>query len=302
MIRYFTLLLIVSFLIVHCAFAAGQSGTDIAVLKAGVGARALGMGGAFTAIADNPDATSWNPAGLSQIASSEITTMQTKLSSDADHYYISFARPFAGGTLGLSWIQVGLGSITQTSSEVDGVNEVQNLSIFSYFSNAYLLAYGREFNPHISVGLTAKYLTSDMIGIGGGQGRGYSVTPGLLIKMPKLSIGIKADELINQQSWGTGTVERVRPKLRLGLAYVTPNPGTVSVDISQTIRADYAPEISVGYEIKNKELSFRCGATEGGLTAGAGFQGEHARVDYAYVTQRALSKDNVHRISLSGRW
>jgi hypothetical protein len=41
---------------------------------------------------------------------------------------------------------------------------------------------------------------------------------------------------------------------------------------------------------------------DGGLTAGAGFAVKQARVDYAYVTQRALSKDNVHRISLSGIW
>ena len=165
------------------ALAQGQAGTDLAILNAGVGARALGMGSAFTAIADNADAPYWNPAGLGQITSSEITTMQTRLSTDADHYYISYVRPALGGTLGISWIQVGLGSINQTSAEVDINNEVQNLSIFSYFSNAYLLSYGKNLNEHISVGLTGKYLTSDMAGVSGGQGRGVNVTPGLLIRL-----------------------------------------------------------------------------------------------------------------------
>lgn len=40
---------------------------------AGKGARALGMGGAFTAIADDATAVSWNPAGLAQLDKPEIS-------------------------------------------------------------------------------------------------------------------------------------------------------------------------------------------------------------------------------------
>jgi len=316
--------------LMSAVFAQGQAGTDIAVLKAGVGARPLGMGGAFTAVADNADAPYWNPAGLALVSSSEITTMQTKLSTDADHYYVSFVRPALGGTLGVSWIQVGLGNITQTSNEVDVHNEVQNISIFSYFSNAYLLSYGKKLNEHILIGLTGKYLTSDMFGISGGQAWGYSVTPGVLFKInvgtglvpvrtertttrvvPTFTVGLKIDELFNRQSWGTGTVENVPPKLRLGLAYHSPNPGLFAVDISQTIKSNYAAEVSAGYEWAKDGLALRLGYTDGGFTAGAGFAVNHARheperfmarVDYAYVTQRALSKENVHRVSLSGVW
>jgi len=301
--------LVISLLVIsHSAFAQGQAGTDIAVLKAGVGARPLGMGSAFTAVADNADAPYWNPAGLGMVSSNEITAMQTKLSTDADHYYISYVRPAFGGTLGISWIQVGLGNISQTSDEVDPkTNEVINLSVFSYFSNAYLVSYGRELNDRISVGLTAKYLTSDMFQIEGGQASGYSMTPGILLRLVnrnsrQLTVGAKIDELINQQSWGTGTTENVPPKLRIGLAYSSPNPGLFALDISQTMKSGYAAEASAGYEWSKDGLSLRLGYSDGGLTTGAGFVSGHTRIDYAYVTQRELSKDNVHRISLSGIW
>jgi hypothetical protein len=288
------------------ALAAGQAGQDIATLKAGVGARPLGMGGAFTAVADNADAPYWNPAGLGTINKNEITTMHTKLSTDADHYYISYISPALGGTLGISWIQVGLGDITQTSAEVDPNNEVIELSIFSYFSNAYLLSYGKELSERLSVGLTAKYLTSDMSQIEGGQAWGYSVTPGILLKFPvtgrQFTLGVKIDELVNQQTWGTKTVEQVPPKLRLGLAYRSPNPGLFAIDISQILKSGYAAEAAFGYEWEKDGLSVRVGYSDGGLTAGAGFQSGHTRVDYAYVTQRDLSKENVHRVSLSGIW
>ena len=146
-----------------------------------------------------------------------------------------------------------------------------------------------------------------MFQIAGGQANGYSVTPGILLKLGKgkeagITVGLKVDEMVNSQSWGTGAIEQVPPKLRLGIAYKSPNPGLFAIDISQTIRSSYAPEVSGGYEYAHNGLSVRLGCGEGGITAGAGFAVKNARVDYAYVTQKALSKDNVHRISLSGIW
>ncbi|MFC1540437.1 PorV/PorQ family protein [Candidatus Margulisiibacteriota bacterium] len=297
------ILIILAGLLAAPVLAQGQAGTDIAVLKAGVGARPLGMGSAFTAIADNADAPYWNPGALGFVDHNEITTMQTKLSTDADHYYVSYVRPAWGGTLGISWIQVGLGSITETSSEVDPNNEVVDLSVFSYFSNAYLVSYGKKINDNLSFGLNAKYLTSDMFQIEGGQASGYSITPGLLYKFGKgWSLGLKVDEMLNSQQWGTGTVEQVPAKLRLGLAYAKSNPGLFAIDVSQTLRSGYVPEASLGYEWSREGLSFRVGYAGSGLTTGAGFVSDHTRVDYAYVTQQDLSRDNVHRISLSGIW
>jgi len=307
MIKYFTLLLIGSLLIVPCAHATGQAGTDIAILNAGVGARALGMGSAFTAVADDVTASVWNPAGLSLVTSYEITTMQTKLSTDANHYYLAYANPLWGGTLGISWIQVGMGDLSQTSSEVDSHNEVQNLSVFSYFSNAYLLSYGRKINDHISFGLTGKYLASDMQ-VTGGQGYGYSITPGILFTINQLKIGAKVYELFNEQKWGTGMVERTPAKLRIGVAVAMRERGKIALDMSQTIRSGYDAVISAGYEWMRQGLALRLGYNNG-VTAGAGFTANlqegkagSVQLDYAYVTQDALSRSNVHRVSLGGAW
>ncbi len=310
--RRWTLLLIVSLLIVNSsALALGQAGQDIAVLKAGVGARPLGMGSAFVAISDNADAPFWNPAGLAKIDFSEITTMQTRLSTDADHYYISYVRPFLNGALGISWIQIGIGDIEKTASpESDTYNEVVKLGVFSYYSNAYMVSYGTNLTDKLSFGLTAKYLTNDMYQIEEGQAYGFSLTPGLLYKPNyHFSLGLKIDEVLNHQKWGTGTVEQVPPKIRLGLAYKIHNPGlTISADVSQIAKIGYSPEFYFGSEYimslgkKKDNLAIRLGYAKNTLTGGVGFTDKHIEINYAYVAQQALSKNNVHRISLSGKW
>src|SRR4249920_227564 len=48
----------------------------------GVGARALGMGGAFLARADDATAATWNPAGLSYLRRPEVSVVGDRLDFD----------------------------------------------------------------------------------------------------------------------------------------------------------------------------------------------------------------------------
>ena len=76
----------------------------------------------------------------------------------------------------------------------------------------------------------------------------------------------------------------------------------LSADLSQINKAGYVAEANGGAELTIGQIAFRLGTSDNSLTAGAGFGAEHIRIDYAYVTQTALSKDNVHRVSLTGIW
>ncbi|OQX27222.1 MAG: hypothetical protein BWK80_06375, partial [Desulfobacteraceae bacterium IS3] len=61
-------------LLIHADFAAAQK---IRIASSpnpvGSGARALGMGGAFIATADDATAASWNPGGLVQLKQPEVS-------------------------------------------------------------------------------------------------------------------------------------------------------------------------------------------------------------------------------------
>lgn len=299
-----SILVTVHWLLVTPALAGQQAGQEWVVLRSGVGARALGMGGAFTAVADNADSVYWNPAGLSQLQKGEATTMQTRLSTDADHYYISVAFPNNGwGNFGVSWVQMGLGDITRTASSVEAHNEVVKLGSFSYTTSAYLLAYGREFFNNLSLGVTGKYLTASMLDIAGGQASGYGLDLGALFKPnASLSLGLKVEDVVSELSWTTGTKEKPPMRVKGGVA-LRFDGLILASEVRQIIRRGYSPTLSAGFDWNFFDgVSLRAGYNEEGFTAGAGFRVDSVSVDYAYVTLSSLSRDNTHRISLSGRW
>src|SRR5262245_14656355 len=63
-------------------------------LGLGMGARALGLGGAYTAVAADASAIYWNPAGLSEMEHMEFFSGSASMDFDRSYYYTSFVFPF----------------------------------------------------------------------------------------------------------------------------------------------------------------------------------------------------------------
>ena len=74
------------------------------------GLRARGMGGAFSAVADDGTAGLWNPAGLDQLTQSEVTAIAGRLALGLDsdqlaYGFLSYVEPLPIGTVGLAGSQ-----------------------------------------------------------------------------------------------------------------------------------------------------------------------------------------------------
>jgi hypothetical protein len=68
-------------------------------LKAPVGPRAIGMGAAFTAVADDATASYWNPAGMVYLPYREVVAMHSeKFGNLVNHDYLTAVLPLGGAT------------------------------------------------------------------------------------------------------------------------------------------------------------------------------------------------------------
>jgi hypothetical protein len=122
-------------------------------LQIGAGARSLGMGEAFTAVADGPDAAYWNPAGLSRMTRPEATYSRTELPAGLNHDFLAFGMPvhFLQGTLAFAVTRLSQDSLAL----VNASNQPQGS--FSPHSEVYALAYGHSFESNDVVTTSRDY-------------------------------------------------------------------------------------------------------------------------------------------------
>jgi long-subunit fatty acid transport protein len=96
--------------------AGTSSGT---FLKIGVGARAVGLGEAFVAVANDPSAIFWNPAGLASMQRQELSLNHVSWPADVNYEHLAFVLPVRrlGGSLAF---QLGV-----LATEIDETTEFQ---------------------------------------------------------------------------------------------------------------------------------------------------------------------------------
>ncbi|MBI1930056.1 hypothetical protein HYR99_38120 [Candidatus Poribacteria bacterium] len=179
------------------------AGDPWAFMTIGTGARAMGFGGAFVAIADDATATYWNPAGLGFIKGHEVMFMHIEASekgsdSTADgiagrHEYGSaaFQLPW-NHRVGGSWNYFSIDGIQYTvadpEKEFDLIGEANQQDT----EQAYILSYAVPVafpidEEWFSLGANLRYMRQQLIGISTG---GVGVDGGFLIKLGN-RLGVK---------------------------------------------------------------------------------------------------------------
>ncbi len=133
-----------------------KSGTTAAqFLKIGVGTRAIGMGGAYTATADDINSLYWNPAGLARVYSREAYFNHVDWISDVKLDYAGFGIEVPSfGTLGAFVSLLSMGSMeVRTTAQPEGTGEM-----FDAGSLLIGISYARNLTDEFSIGFNAKYI------------------------------------------------------------------------------------------------------------------------------------------------
>ncbi|MHB2148714.1 PorV/PorQ family protein [Calditrichota bacterium LG25] len=131
-------------------------GTTVAqFLKIGPSARALGMGGAFTAIDDDISLLHWNPAGLARMTANEALFTHTSWIAGTNYDYMAVGiKIYNVGTIALVVSSFGSGDMdVRTVDMPDGTGEKFNTSDLMIG-----LGFARNLTDRFSIGGTVKYI------------------------------------------------------------------------------------------------------------------------------------------------
>ncbi len=330
--------LFISFILLNLVQAQNEGnvskvGTTAApFLEIEVGSRAIGMGGAFVAIANDATAIYWNPAGLSRISKSEATLIHTNWLVGTNFDFVGVVVPM--GYLGS--IAVNVISLSTDEMEVRTVQRPEGTGEkFSYGDLSAGLSYAKNLTDRFSIGVNAKYI-SQRIWHMKAKGIAFDIGTlfktrfnGMVIGMTISNFGASLklegrDVFVNYDEapqFG-GSNDRI-PASKLTDKFPLPLLFRVGVamDILKsgssrlTIAADAAHPndnteyINMGMEyVFNKNIALRFGYknlftldTEEGFTAGFGTKlklagGVALKIDYAYQDFGRLQ--NAQRFSL----
>lgn len=133
--------------------------TAAKVLSIPVGSRALGMGGAFVAVADDATAMYWNPAGIGPLTQNEFVFMHSEWLADIRFDFVGLVFPLRGlGTVGFNFSAMTMDEMDITTEyEPEGTGET-----FSAGSFVAGISFARNLTDNFSIGATGKYVSENI--------------------------------------------------------------------------------------------------------------------------------------------
>lgn len=292
-------------------------------MSIGVGGRALGIGSAYAALANDVMAGYWNPAGLARIEYPQIAISHDERFGNLINYdFASVAFPSGANTInpetqekefraesfGVSFIRLGVDGIPDTRAAWADSNGNRiydeamrpDYSAITYFNWTDWVIYGtyaKQYSEELFIGANVKLIRHNAgefhgTGIGFDLGMQYMMTSSFV-----LGANLQ-DATTTLVSWNTGTNELIAPTLKLGAAYMleifngklTPAVGTDVRFENRRFSAvanlgpvSFDPQAGIEFDYKNL-IAFRAGYNDiGNLTIGAGIHLRKLDVDYAFA-------------------
>ena len=287
--------IVTTFILVSIVIGQDWGGQSGGFLRMGMTAKAVSMGGGFTAELDQSFPVFHNPAWSAFLAKRHFGSSYTNLTLDRRLAATSFAMalpPTAG--IGLAWVYGGVNNIQGRYSTGMKSSKMQT------GENALMITFAQRLVPWLAIGANFKILRYDLPITESDQlsGSGIGFDIGLLIKTGKNNtVGIMVQDLSSNYQWDTnelytqgGPYKEEFPTIyRVGSRYN--NKGLIIVGDLGLI-TDYdsysgvLPRVGVEYSFLDQYF-FRGGYGNGRMAFGVGyeyglFKPRDSHIDYAF--------------------
>jgi len=281
-------------------------------LSLGVGARAMGMGGAYVAVSRDASAMYWNPSGLAGIPRRQLMVMHAESFGGLviqDYAGLTWPLQSSASALGLGLFRLAVDDIpyTKWDSQSGRPRVIKQVSDAEY---ALFFSYARRTADRWRLGGSAKLIYKK---VGDDAAFGLGADAGLQYHAKSwLHLGARLSDLTTTPvAWNSGQKDYILPMLTLGTAGVLPLPplrGEIRLAVDVETRFEgrdaaawaSAGRISLdprtGLEYWYREtLSVRAGWQPERFSAGASLRIGSWGLDYAFLGHEEL--DNSHRLS-----
>ena len=324
-------LIFISF-ILSFGFGVNKTGTSAAkFLTINPGGKAVGMGGAFTAVSDDVSSIYWNPSGISRLGTYAFYFSHSEWLADIGYDFVGLSIPLNGGSaLGLSIIYLSMDEM-----EIRRYGDEETGETFKAGSYALSTTWAMNLTDRFSIGFTGKYIREK---IDNSHATGFAVDVGTLFNTifgPQLGVSISnfgpkmkmtgSDLLVNVD---VSNIEGNNPNINAELSTDSFDlPLVLRVGLSDNLKfgaltsvwsvdavnpIDNSEYLNVGFELNFWDKTyFRMGAKsifmnerEELYTVGVGsqfklFSGKNLVVDYSYEIFKYLPSTHQFSIGLT---
>lgn len=275
----------------------GTAGANF--LEVEVGARPMGMGGAFVAIADDVTALHWNPAGLADLEGAQVFGMRTSVYSVDGLSEDSVIAGYGMGRRGFAagWMRTGA---------VDLYNEDTLVAGCGMKTPIDGLAAGFSVKRYSIAAPGYEYYNDPAFDAGGDAA--YSGDLGLLYRRGSWTAGATYRNIGEPELQLLSTTESPDPvvsEFRLGGSYVFREVMTITGEWRAPSDVpsyyDSASSFNLGTEVWFYDVfALRAGMNRDRITAGLGLKADPVRIDVALLSERRIG--SLYRLSAILTW
>jgi len=266
--------------------------------------RGAGMGGAFTALANDASATYWNPAGMVELTRTAVSLQHTFWPADISLDYATavFSLPFVPGSWGLSARALSMDPQKERTIFLpDGTGRE-----FDAGDMSFGLSYAQYFTDKFSAGATVHFIHS---GLAEKSVNTYAADFGLIYRIgfSGMRLGMMIQSLGGKVNYDDREA-KMPTVFKVGLAVSAYQRGAHKMDAVGEFAhpSDNTENMNLGAEYSYNQFFYLRGGynidyDEAGAAAGFGLridttQTSDLSFDYSWTDFGFL--DSVHRISL----